>query len=344
MRRVTQKDIATKLGLDDSTVSLALRNSTKISRSTRDQVHKAAKDMGYILNATAVNLSKFRSNVADAPQTTALAWLNCWKDPKALYRLKEFALYWEGARDTAERLGYRLEEFQIGGDFDIKRFQDVIESRGIKGILIPPHAGMEIDPQKQFDWEKFAIVRFGHSVRYPEAHLVSAYQYGNMILAYQRAVELGYQRIGMVNVGRSHDSWINFDTGFLKAQQRLNTEERIPIYSDPPSEHESYLVGFNEWLKEYQPDAIISATGGVAKRVEAAGLKPGSDIGLATMTVLDTSIDAGINQNSYEIGHVAARSLISQIQDNEFGPPTLHHQTFVPGTWVDGKSLPRIRG
>jgi DNA-binding LacI/PurR family transcriptional regulator len=342
MRPVTQKDIASKLGMDDSTVSLALRNSDKISQATRDLVHKAAKDMGYSLNATAANLSKFRSNVSEAPKTTALAWLNCWKKPDALYSFEEFAQYWEGATDTAARLGYRLEEFQVGGDFHIKRFQEIIESRGIKGILIPPHGGIKIDPQKQFDWQKFSIVRFGRSIEYPAAHMASADQYGNMILAYERAIELGYQRIGMINVGRSHHTWINFDTGYLKAQQKLKMDERIPIYYDTPHDKASNLVEFKKWLKKYQPEAIISATGGVAKLVKAAGLKPGSDIGLATMTVLDTSIDAGIIQNSYEIGHVAARSLISQIQDHEFGPPALHHQIMVPGTWVDGESLPKI--
>lgn len=343
MRPVTQKDIATKLGLDDSTVSLALRNSDKISQSTRDQVQQAAKDMGYRLNATASNLSKFRSSVSEAPQTAALAWLNCWKEPKALYRQKEFALYWEGARDTAARLGYRLEEFLADGDPQLKRTQEIIVSRGIKGILIPPHGGMTIDPQKQFNWEKFSIVRFGRSVEYPAAHLATADQHGNMILAHEKAEELGYRRIGLVNIERSHLTWTSFDSGYLKAQQELNIEDRIPIYYDTPSDQKSNLVEFMKWLNQYNPDAIISATGGIAKLVKAAGLKPGSDIGLATMTIMDTSIDAGIDQNSYEVGRVAARNLISQIQDNDFGPPELHHQTFVPGTWVDGDTLPDIR-
>ncbi|MDB4345895.1 helix-turn-helix domain-containing protein, partial [bacterium] len=57
---VTQRNIAHKLGLDHSTVSLALRNSQKISETKRKLVQKTALEMGYTLNASAANLAKHR--------------------------------------------------------------------------------------------------------------------------------------------------------------------------------------------------------------------------------------------------------------------------------------------
>lgn len=340
MRPVTQKDIATKLGLDDSTVSLALRNSDKISAETQKLVLKTANEMGYRLNAIASSLSKFRKNTSETPVSAALAWLNCWETPQALYQQREFAQYWEGAKNTATRLGYNLEEFIIDTKMPAKRTQEIIETRGIKGVLIPPHPPSAAQHLEQFEWADFAIMRFGRSVPHPASHITAADQYTNMLLAYDKVSELGYQRIGMVSVPRNHTNWINFDTGYLKAQEQRAESERIPIYYDTPIDQEPKLKDFAQWLEQYQPDAIISGTGGVKTLVEGIGLEPGTDIGLATMTVLDTSIDAGINQNSYQIGRIAVRNLISQIHDQDTGIPELFHQISVPGSWMDGSMLP----
>ncbi|HEX7469541.1 MAG TPA: helix-turn-helix domain-containing protein, partial [Verrucomicrobiae bacterium] len=47
-KRVTVYDIAEKLGVSHSTISLALRNHPGISEKRREQVKKAAKEMGYV--------------------------------------------------------------------------------------------------------------------------------------------------------------------------------------------------------------------------------------------------------------------------------------------------------
>ena len=65
------------------------------------------------------------------------------------------------------------------------------------------------------------------------------------------------------------------------------------------------------------------------------------DIGLATLTLLDGgNIDAGIDQNSEEIGRAAAQLLISLINHNELGVPAIGREVLIEGKWVDGSSLP----
>lgn len=53
---VTIKDIAGKLGISYSTVSLALRNSPKIKKDTTELVKKTAREMGYRPNSVARSL------------------------------------------------------------------------------------------------------------------------------------------------------------------------------------------------------------------------------------------------------------------------------------------------
>lgn len=338
MRPVTQKDIAEKLGLVDSTVSLALRDSKKVKKATRELVQKTALEMGYRLNATASNLSKFRRDVKERPVTSALAWLNSWDNPDALYKAKEYALYWKGAKETATRLGYNLEEFVVGKRLSWDRLERIMQSRGITGILLPPHPN-KIEFRK-LDWNNYSIVRFGGSVPYPAANMVTADQLGNMLLMYREVLKRGYSRIGMVNVSQDRSMWTNFDSGYLKAQEIHSKHTPIPIFYSSPDDPKSTLSGFKEWLNQKRPDAIISATAGVSTLLREAGYRIGSDIGLAATSVLDTTIDAGLNQRSYEVGRVAARNLIAQIQDNDFGIPEIKQQTFITGEWVEGKSLP----
>ncbi len=50
MYEVTLKDIAEVVGCSVNTVSLALKNSPRISEATRNKIQKAAKDMNYASN------------------------------------------------------------------------------------------------------------------------------------------------------------------------------------------------------------------------------------------------------------------------------------------------------
>jgi DNA-binding LacI/PurR family transcriptional regulator len=56
--------------------------------------------------------------------------------------------------------------------------------------------------------------------------------------------------------------------------------------------------------------------------------------------VLDGNADAGIYQNSDEIGKTAVQLLISLIHLNERGIPAIPREVLIKGRWVDGSTLP----
>lgn len=62
MNKVTLKDIAQKLGVTVGTVSHVLNGIDDISAPTRERVMKAAKEMGYIPNSSAVSLRSGKTN------------------------------------------------------------------------------------------------------------------------------------------------------------------------------------------------------------------------------------------------------------------------------------------
>jgi LacI family transcriptional regulator len=56
MRRPTIIDVATKAGVSKSTVSLVLQGSEQVKPATRQLVHTAMKEIGYVYNRSAANL------------------------------------------------------------------------------------------------------------------------------------------------------------------------------------------------------------------------------------------------------------------------------------------------
>lgn len=61
-RRVTIIDIAHHTGVSKSTVSLVLKGSPSVRRQTREAIHAAMAELGYIYNRSAANLRTSRTN------------------------------------------------------------------------------------------------------------------------------------------------------------------------------------------------------------------------------------------------------------------------------------------
>jgi len=272
----------------------------------------------------------------------ALAWLNFYSDPKALRSHGEFERYWLGATATAEKFGYRLEEFACA-DMHVSRIEAVLLARGINGILLPPHGGVMDEWREKwgdFHWQRFSVVRFGRSIDNPATHVVTADQVANMMLAFEETRRLGYERIGFVAEPASQ-RWYLFEAGFLMAQQRVEPRQRLPIFRIIEKDPRATMTQLTRWLKKEKPDAVINTVPTAVTMLKNAGYRVPEDIGVATMSLLDGNADSGIYQNSEQIGRAAVLLLISMIHDNDRGVPELHREILVPGRWVDGTSLPR---
>jgi len=155
--RVTLKDIAAKVGVTKTAVSLALRDSPGVSQTMRETIQRAAGEMGYVADPILQRLAAYRRTGETARFQSVIAWLNHWGQPERLRRYHEFEQYWRGARVAATRLGYRLEEFIWPAEGPAKRAEEELLKRGVLGLLIPPHKP-EVN-WGDFDWNKFSVTR-----------------------------------------------------------------------------------------------------------------------------------------------------------------------------------------
>ena len=338
--RVSLRDVAREVGVSHVTVSLALRGDPRVSAARRREVETAARRLGYRPDPMLSSLSAYRHSKRPVTIHSVIAWLNQWDDPKALRRLQEFAAYWRGARDTAEALGYRLEEFVVDRSLSAERLQRILGTRSVRGILLPPHpAGFSLPG---FDWSAFSVVRLGVSVKEPRVHVITSDQMNCATLAFTRIREHGYRRIGFVT-SRVHDrnTGGNFRAGFLAIQDALVPvgDQLEPLILE---ERDAVLDerALRPWLRRQRPDAIITTDPRVHDMLTDLGIDVPRHLAAAALSVLDGNFDAGVDQNSYETGQVAMRTLAGLIQQNERGIPQYCRRILVEGRWVPGASMP----
>jgi DNA-binding LacI/PurR family transcriptional regulator len=338
--RVTIRDIASKLGVSHVTVSLALKDSSRISKGRREQVQSLAKEMGYRPDPILSSLVVYRQSKRPTHIHSAIAWINHWAHPEALRKIREFNAYWSGASAAAERFGYRLDEFVWQPDFTPQRFETILQTRNVRGVLIPPHH--DSPDWGTFHWDNFSVIRFGLSVRSPYSHIVTADHLRGVVTAMEKIHSYGYKRIGFVVPGtfdlRLGGSWTG---GFISSQKLLDLAHPLPpLVTQESSSESSFSQKFKQWVQKFKPDAILTVDGRVIPALKQLNLKIPQDIAVASTSVVDIPVSAGINQNSEEIGRVAVETLISLINSNDRGKPNLPRRILVEGTWVDGASLP----
>lgn len=336
-RKVTLADIALECGISKMSVSLALRKRHGVSEATRALVERKAKELGYRPDPELAALHRYRHNAATPHIQASLAWLDTSLRPAERPQRKEFELYWQGAKENAHQLGYRLERFNLA-DTPIQRIHTILTTRNIRGIILPPLHSEQASGLEAFDWSDFAVIRLGQTIPSPKTHYVASAQMKNTVMAFQQARQRGYQRIGYV--GSRNDSRF-FSAGYLWAQNAVPQTQRLPMLEiDPPIESRSKREALKSWLREHRPDAIITDKGALLPQLQNLGYRIPEDIGLATTSVHDTPIDAGIDQRPYEIGRTAIRLIASLIAEGSYGIPEYGDEMLVEGRWVDGSMLP----
>jgi DNA-binding LacI/PurR family transcriptional regulator len=337
--RVTVREIAHGLGVSHTTVSRALKDDPRISEPVRKKVHATARKLGYRPDPMLSALAAYRKGRTTRSIGAELAWINSWPEPARLRGFKEFDLYWQGASEEAARAGYRLEEFCCPSRLSPARLEKILAARNIRGLLFTPGWSTVTPDWGSFDWTRYSLVRFGYSLAEPAAHLVTSDQLLDGLMAFENMWRLGYRRIGMVLWSGQGTRIVRFSAGYLYAQLRIETALRLPplVLSEENPQTDRRLLA---WMKKEKPDAILTDITELRQRLERLGRRVPEDVALAALSVLDGHADAGIDQNSREIGRAAVQTLISLIHHNERGIPQIPREVLVTGRWVDGSTLP----
>ena len=335
------QEIAERAGVGRTTVSLSLRNHTKISEPTRLQIQKLAREMGYRPNPlVAAHMAHIR---ALHPKATnqCLAFLG----NRSIAEIQTDAKtpvwkYFQGARDRAAELGFRLELFNLNApEMTERRLSQILLARGIDGVIIGPltEGGGLVD--KEFDWRFVASVMIEHTFVEPRLHKVCSDEFSTIGRLIQRLFDCGYQRIGVAMHSRmdehANHHWL---AGYQTFQALTQRDLRIPHFITPEWNRKNFL----RWFSRHRPEVIITVNDEVVRWLRAADVRVPEEVGCATVYwKADRGYLSGYYQNHEMIGAAAVEMVVAQLQRNERGLPEIDKTVLIQALWKEGTTLRR---
>jgi DNA-binding LacI/PurR family transcriptional regulator len=339
-KTVTLKDIAQEAGVSLMTVSRALRNQSNLSSATRAKVQQIAKKLGYRPNPLVSALMSYRRAARPVRQNLSLGFITNFPAREGWRVSKIYEDFHRGAAESADRHGYRLEEFWLRSPgMTSERMSSILYHRNISGLVIAP---LPVSlGHLRLDWEQFSAVTFGYSLARPLLHRAVNHQFRSMRLAMRRLRRLGYRRIGLA-MAASYDQrvdhhWVG---SYLGEQHHYKPAEQVPLLVIEDEDWNE--ATFATWFKQHRPDVIISQQEEILNWLKNLGRKVPGDVGFAHLNAPDAAgTFGGIHQNGVVVGSVAVDFLVGMINRNERGIPELAHSILVEGTWVDGRTLQR---
>lgn len=191
-RRITQQDIADRLGLDKSTVSLALRNHEGIAASTRERVRVMAEKLDYRPDPALSMLARQRWAAHKTGSGAALAYLV----DSRMENADQHRRFLAAARIRAEKRGYIVHEFDLADYPAITTIARVLYHRGIRGLLVPQFEYTEGPGILEMPVENFTMVGLDPGWVATRFHLVAPDCFAGTRQVWEEVVARGYRKIG----------------------------------------------------------------------------------------------------------------------------------------------------
>ena len=334
--------IARKLGISPTAVSLALKDSPRVSEPLRKKIQDVARSSGYVPNA---KLSELMAEVRKAISPTYHATLGAFSlypeerpwEAKSRTYLKQLL---DSATACAQTHGYKLEYFWYKKPgMSGARFKTILEARGIQGLLCL--GGLEPTEGLPKELRRFAVATFSVSVP-GKIHRVSSHFMADAHALFDQLLRRGYKRPGLCIP--FHGDWRTdhaYSAAFLSMQERLLPKPHLPVLrSDVWDEAQ-----FHQWFSEHRPDVIVlhqdeAYIAGTEHYLKRKGLKVPSDIGIVLLDKNpDRSRYSGMCQNMPLMGLTLVELLIGRILLRDFKAPENPKVEVVVGEWNEGRTL-----
>jgi LacI family transcriptional regulator len=325
--------VAAAVGVSIMTVSRALRGHPSIPAKTQERVRRAAARLGYRPDpAVSQLMTRLRASRVIAPET--IAWLVAGTTRSAWKNVPANRAIHRGATLRAARLGYRLEEFWLNEPgMSSARVSDILQSRGIRGVLVAPLP--QSDGTLELAWDKFAAATCGYSLRRPNLHRACSHQFHAMQVAWEALRARGYLRIGLA-LSLQGDARVDgmWRAGFLLPQSQAPVAQRVPILMTA----EWTAAAVQAWFTRHEPDAVIASLE-TLDFLRAIGREAPRDFGFVGFNHEDSGSAASINHHMPELGAAAVDLVVEQLHTHQFGLPAVPKVVMVECEWHDGTTL-----
>jgi LacI family transcriptional regulator len=337
------RSIARKLGLSATAVSLALKDSPRVSKEVRLKVHKAAKESGYVPNARLAELMDEVRRSSSPSYKATLAVISLYPEEEPWSNRPYLKAVMQSAIDVAKSHGYKLEYFWLKKPgMTPTRLKNIFETRGIQGIFCLG----SLNPMEEFPSElnKFAIVTFAASIPTRLHRVISHFQADASLLFDQLKLR-GYKRPGLsILVHGDKRTNYTYSASYLSAQERTFAPSYLPILRAD----DWNLEQFENWFNTHRPDVIVMHQSAeyilnVEQWLKSQRLNIPRDVGIALLDKNpNTSHYSGIDQDHARMGTTAIEMLIGRVLLHDLSSPKYPKFELVLGDWNEGKTLRSI--
>jgi LacI family transcriptional regulator len=340
--KVHLSDIARKVGVSKMTVSRALREDPVVSETSRRRILAAARELGYIPNPKLARLmAEMALSRRRANSLGELAYITTEDSEWGWKQYHHQLSCYEGAKAEAKAYGYNLlPVWALSRRFSRGRLTELLWSRGVDGIIIPPLGRGMIGRTLDIDWERFPSVQIGATLAVPKLNLVRHNHYDGMTQTLLAMERLGHEVIGLC-FSRDSDirSYHRWAAAYLYWRtNRGFTHRTLPTFHYTAGQVDPKAL--KAWIRRHKITGIIGMGMELVNTCLRIGLKVPDDIGIS---VLDRpggeSRVAGIDQRAAQIGSMAVDMLIMAVRKGAKGVPEHPLQTIVEGKWEPGDTL-----
>jgi LacI family transcriptional regulator len=314
---ITIKDIAKALGLSNSTVSRAIRDSYQISAETKEKVLQYAKEHNYRPNPIALSLKEKRSrSIGVLVSEIANSF---------------FSQAIDGIESVAQEKGYNVIIAQSKEDVLRETSAlDYLASRSVDGVILSVSSETEdFSHIKDLYNRGMHMVSFDRIVDFEKIHKVKTDNFKASYEATTHFINNGYTQIACVS-----------NAPFLSISQ-----ERLEGYKSALSDHNIKIVDqyiqfcahgglvykevetvMDKLMKsKKKPDAILACSDKITTNIirycqqyNISIPKEISLVGFSNLVLTDLLVPSLsiVMQPAYEMGRVAAELLIKNIENN----------------------------
>jgi len=251
MAGITAKDLAKKLGISPSAVSLALNDKPGVSQKTRNLVLETAMQMGYTKTSSAsgfhtgktVCFIRFGGSVINAAEHTSFS---------------SFVL--QGVEARATELGYNTQLRYLGAG-DMYNRQTLEFIRQAAGVIF---LGTDLTPSQLPEMSQFfaqldncPVVIVDSFLMQNRVDCIGNDSFGGAKLAIKYLLRSGHRKLGYVRAKQRILNLSQREQGVLSALSEAG--EVPPIYIDVDISSDGAFRDFDAWLSGHPelPDALF---------------------------------------------------------------------------------------
>lgn len=347
-KSITTKELAKLAGVNQSTVSRALNNHSRIPKDTRDKILKLADEHGYKKNPV---VSKLMHELRKSRHISYKSNLAIFiSESKSEYLQQPLpSLFYEGIQQQAAKLGYKIDLISLRDDLKKKSqsLSRILRSRNIQGIILTSIPGQI--RRLNLNWDQFAVLIQGYGILRPNFDRITAHHYQNMYTTLRLLQKRRYRRIGFFwdpyIEQRVNNGFINAmrDYQFHLPDQNIISLKNSKIFDPPPPDPLLTCDRFDEWYQKNKPDMVITPAYHAGLIYQWKKNEIPKKFGLVSLPwdpsgQVASSDISGVNENFSYVGTIAANLLISKVETSQFGIPQSPTTHLIEGFWVEGKT------